>query len=250
MLSSIKNDAEHTHDINPFLHILTPDNMECAICGCSIESNGSFRFDDYGNTVCATHTGTPKCAMCRRFIKGPKINVPYFGYVCTECGTSKSYAEALEAGNFVSRFYAKKRLYIPGYQLHLLSPEEMAEKYSDKFLRVPLGIARNDDGGTYHIDIMRCQSKVSLASTLAHESLHLWQFNRKIVAPKAYREGFCNLGSFLVVATIDKAEALVLLSRMMENPDPEYGVAFRRLKILHDVYGWRAVVKSMKQFTI
>lgn len=252
MLLSVKTGADdYPFEINSFLHILNPDNMECAICGCKIKKDESFRIDDYGTAVCGRHKNVKKCSLCRRFIKESPVLVPSFGNVCPECGTRHSYEEAIEVSDFVNRFYARKRIFIPGYRLCLLSAEEMVEKYKNHFNPIPLGVARKDDvENEYRIDIMRQQSKVSIASTLAHELLHLWQYHRGIYAPKAYSEGFCNLGAFLVVATVNKDESLVILSRMMENPDPEYGVAFRRLKVLHDVYGWRAVVKAMKQFAV
>lgn len=219
----------------------------CAVCGKELSSSDFPKVDAYNNAVCANHVPST-CVICSRFITGNKVYLPGYGDACFECGMPRNYKTLESVRVAVSKFYADKRLLIPGYRLALLTASKMTEKYAQYFDVPPMGAAWEEDGNPdygYRVDIMSQQSVISMSNTLAHELLHLWQFYRKIRAPKPYAEGFCNLGAFLYVATLSPEEGLVNLSKMMENRDAAYGVAFRRLKVLHDVYGFEAVCKAM-----
>lgn len=238
-------------NVRNFLRIsdLHNRNLTCAICNQPIQSR--YFLDPYGTTACNRHE-LDYCCLCGRIITGPRVQVPGYGYSCTDCGMAIKYDELETIRLKINEFYTRLRIFIPGYRLSLRHAQDMAQAYSQYFDRPPLGAAWKDDGSPehrYRIDIMSQQSKVGLGNTLAHELLHLWQYHRGINAPKEYAEGFCNLGAFLYTASVDKGEALVYLSRMMENRDKHYGVAFRQLKVLYDVYGLPAVIAAMKSFT-
>ena len=230
---------------------LTPSghqNHRCNICSAVIEER--YFLDPYGTIICHRHT--PQfCCLCARIIIGDPIAVPGYGYACFDCGREKSYQEVELIRRKINNFYSSLHIYIPGYQLRLVSPEEMNATYGRKNGRPPLGAARKiKDCSRYAIDLMSQQSKLDIGNTLAHELLHLWQYHRNISAPLEYAEGFCNLGAFLFTSTVDKDEALVLLSKMMENRDRNYGSAFRQLKILYDIYGLPTVIAAMKTYAL
>lgn len=238
-------------NVRNFLRISKIHNrsLSCAICNQPITSR--YYLDPYGTTVCGHHS-PDYCCICERIITGQRVQVPGYGYSCTDCGMAVRYEELEEIRLKINAFYEQLRIFIPGYILCLRHAQEMADAYRQYFNRPPLGAAWKDDGSAQHryrIDIMSQQSKVSIGNTLAHELLHLWQYHRGIKAPKEYAEGFCNLGAFLFTASVDKGEALVHLSKMMENRDKSYGVAFRQLKVLYDVYGLPAVIAAMKSFS-
>lgn len=224
--------------------------LRCAVCDAPVDPQGNYRLDAYGTAVCHQHM-VSECGMCGRIITGNRVVVPNYGYACVDCGTPCTMEDLLEVRDTVNAFYEKKRLYIPPYRLGLLHAQAMWEKY-DKYFHTPVfGAAWRDDGSPdyhYRIDVMSQQSHVGLARTLAHEVLHLWQYYRGIEAPADYAEGFCNLGAYLLLTTIAEGEALVSLSRMMEEPDRRYGVAFRQLKVLYDAYGWQAVIQAMRNY--
>ncbi len=223
------------------------ENMRCVICGREVDPD-AFQADRYNQVACSSHKLTA-CYCCRRIIAGAGVNVPYFGMACPKCAAGRTYAELETVRVFVYEFFRRKRLYVPPFTLRLVGPEEMHAFCNDDFGATPRGVAVMN-GGSYSIRIMRRMSRIGLAQTLAHELSHLWQWHRNIEAPHTYCEGFCNLTSFLVISEINKGEALVHLSEMMENPDVAYGAAFRELKIIHDVYGWDTVVAAMKKFTV
>ncbi|MDE6574696.1 MAG: hypothetical protein K2L84_05155 [Muribaculaceae bacterium] len=224
-------------------------NTRCIVCGEPVHDGRNISVDDYNSVSCASHA-PERCFVCNRFIIGSRVVVQGYGYACKECGTPRSYAELEKVRLSINAFYAKLHMFIPGYRLVLLPGQTMLDKYVRYFDVPPLGAAWKEDGNPdygYRVDIMSQQSVISMSSTLAHELLHLWQFYRGLEAPTPYAEGFCNLGAFLYVSTLNEDEALVNMSRMMENRDADYGVAFRRLKLLYDMYGWDAVVKAMKE---
>ncbi len=255
LLSSVNlaaNPAALPSNIRNFLRIgrTGNDSTTCAVCHQSIPPGKQYILDAYGNATCMSHE-VRSCCICGRTIIGQSFEVPAYGYACGECGKAVEYEEIEAIRCKINDFYSRLRIFIPGYRLSLRSAADMAQTYSQYFDRPPLGAAWKDDGSTehrYRVDIMSQQSKVSIGNTLAHELLHLWQYHRGVNAPKEYAEGFCNLGAFLYTASVDKGEALVHLSRMMENRDKHYGVAFRQLKVLYDVYGLGAVIAAMKSF--
>lgn len=231
--------------------------LHCAECGQPIANGQQYHCDRYNTAVCHRHS-VSFCAVCERIILGPRILVPNVGPTCDVCGRPRTIAELQTVVNTIYKFYSEKRIFIPQYSVNLLPAQLMDEKYRPRFNFMPFGVAWDGYPGglqlpsgmkRYHIDLMSQQSPTSLARTLAHEVLHLWQYNRGIKAPPQYAEGFCNLGSYQVLAgMLRSSEAMVMLKHLMEDPDPSYGVAFRELKIMHDVNGWDSVIEAMKSF--
>ena len=230
------------------LDIHRKGTLTCAICEQPIRTD--YYVDPYGSCVCRKHPFS-YCCICGRIITGSRVVVPGYGHSCTGCGMPVKYDELQKICTKIIKFFERLRIHIPGFRLSLRHAEEMSRAYEGQFTQPPLGAAWQDDGTDpygYRIDIMSQQSKVAIGNTLAHEMLHLWQYPRRIKAPIEYAEGFCNLGAFLYTASVDRDEALVHLSRMMENRDKNYGVAFRQLKVLYDVYGLPAVISAMYSY--
>lgn len=219
----------------------------CMVCGRELPPRTRFRLDRYRNAACARHP-VRFCVLCgRMMLPGAGKELPGMGHACDRCSTVRSYAELKAIVGFVNTFFVEHRLYVPAYEAVLLSADEMYSRHYEREGTLPLGVAM--EGSPHRVELLACQSRVGMAATLAHELLHLWQYHRGIKAPRHYAEGFCNLGSFLVTSRIRRSEALVRLFGMIENPDPVYGRAFRELKVMYDVYGWRAVIAAMKRFT-
>lgn len=217
----------------------------CAVCGTAIDRTSHFHLDRYNTAACAQHR-VRYCAVCRRMLTDGGSHIAGLGHVCGKCSETRTYAELGTICRFVQKFYREKHIYVPAFRATLVPPDEMKARYFGTYGSTPLGVAL--EGPPHRVELTSTQSKVSMASTLAHEMLHLWQYHRGIMAPAPYSEGFCNLGAFLVTGRIARGEALVKLLSLMENPDHAYGHAFRELKVLYDVYGWRAVVAAMKRF--
>ncbi|MDE6134585.1 MAG: hypothetical protein K2F79_03315 [Muribaculaceae bacterium] len=232
--------------------------LACAVCGREIAPGEPFVCDRYDTVVCSRHH-FEFCKVCERIILGQPSSIRHLGSACALCASERSKADLEKAVNTIYGFFKEKRIFIPRYSVDLIKASAMNEKYAREFGFMPMGAAVEKYTGTevippgetrYHIDLMSQQSPTSLAKTLAHEVLHLWQYHRDIKAPVPYAEGFCNLGAYQVLAsTFSTTEAMVLLKNLMEDPDPSYGVAFRELKVMHDVHGWISVIAAMRSFS-
>lgn len=218
----------------------------CMVCGRELPPGTRYRHDRYRNASCTEHS-VRFCVLCGRMMKpGAGQLLRGLGHACSRCATERSYAELTAIVGFVNTFFVEHRLFVPAYEAVLLTADEMYRRHYEREGCLPLGVAI--EGTPHRVELLASQSRVGIAATLAHELLHLWQYHRGIKAPRPYAEGFCNLGSFLVTSRIRRSEALVRLFGMIENPDPVYGRAFRELKVMYDVYGWRAVIAAMKRF--
>lgn len=143
---------------------------------------------------------------------------------------------------YVHNFYEKLGMSFPGHKLRLVSVKEMTELVMNDLgngISAAYGLAYDKYDGSYHVCVLRNLSKIAFAGTFAHEILHLWQYGKHIDAPAPVCEGFCNLGKYLLLSTIDKAEAHRRMSYEMLDPDPVYGEGFRSLKVLYDTRGWK-----------
>lgn len=223
------------------------DNMHCVVCGNQVQTS-TFQVDRYNNVACAHHK-LEMCVFCQRIITDGGVDVPFYGHACSDCGAPKSYTMLERVRAFVYDFFTRYKLFIPGCQVKLLSAEQMYKQHADKWGNVPVGTAISHGVGHYEVHLMRNTSEIGMIKTLAHELTHLWQWHRKIDPPASYCEGFCNLVASLCISEINKGEALVRLYSMMEDPDPDYGQAFRELKVVYDVLGWDNVISAMKKYT-
>lgn len=226
---------------------LSEHEIYCGKCGKVIAKNKPYRLDRYDTALCADHD-VRNCCICGRFIIEDNVKLTGFGRACPHCGSMRNELELSAARRFIEDFYAGLRINIPDFSVSLLSAEQMHQRYGSQLRPTPLGVSSRQ--GPFHVDLMAQQSPVNMVHTLAHEMLHLWMWQNSLRPPTAYAEGFCNLGAFLVTAKISRNEALVKLFRQMENPDRVYGVAFRELKVVHDVYGWETVVAAVRRWKV
>jgi len=99
----------------------------------------------------------------------------------------------------------------------------------------------------YNIYLYEGLSRIIYTSTLAHEVLHLWQWEHNIVLPADLREGFCNLGSYMVMKNIKTEDAIMRIKMYERDTDPIYGDGFRKMKNIYDNGGWPAVIDFLHQ---
>ena len=101
-------------------------------------------------------------------------------------------------------------------------------------------------GNEYTIYVFRELSRVAFAQVLAHELLHVYQYTNNIHPPKAKCEGFCNLGSYVVLKAINNAEAKAAINNLRSNPDKIYGDGFRLLFDTYTVGGWKSAIALIR----
>ena len=234
-----------------FVGLLT-ENEKCVVCGHTPAKGMAYYRDHMGNVACGHHQ-IPVCFACTAMCNpATSIDVPNYGTICRECASKSIDPDiAIRLVEYVHRFYKKLGMSFPGHKLQLVSVKEMFGLVSEDLggsVPAALGLAYNKSEGVYRICVLRNLSKIAFAGTFAHEILHLWQYGKHISAPAPVCEGFCNLGEYLLLSTIDKAEAQRRMSNELTDPDPVYGEGFRSLKVLYDAHGWEKVIETMLEF--
>lgn len=82
---------------------------------------------------------------------------------------------------------------------------------------------------------------------LAHELLHSWLHLFAIELPDNEKEGFCNLGKYLILRNEQANEAEYLIHWTLEqNSDPVYGEGYRLMKKRLDKLGWAGLMDALK----
>ena len=220
------------------------DDKNCFICHRII--TGSFFYDHLGNYSCAEHE-ISICFSCRGLCDlKQSINIQGYGYICPTCAKkSISTEEAIKLVTYVQQYYRRMGLSFPGHKLHLVSLKEMNIRARG---RATLGLAYQKTRGVYRVCILKNLSKIAFAGVFAHEILHLWQYGMKLNPPEHICEGFCNLGEYIILSSINKEEAKLRMEDGLANDDPIYGRGLRRMKVLYDTIGWQGVVDEMMKY--
>ena len=222
--------------------------LRCAKCSKILL--GTFYKDWAGQRVCPNCLASlGRCASCFRFcIPGrayKSIPVP----VCGECARNRISVEVVpKIVALIKEIYAQGGIKIKSpITLKLVEMQKIREVSSTEG---SLGVAQRV-GNAYTIFVFNALSRVAFADVIAHELLHIYQYENGYAPPADLCEGLCNLGSYVVLAELDRrnierAEARSRIDALMSNPDPNYGVGFRRLLSLYQASGWPAPLQKLK----
>jgi hypothetical protein len=150
----------------------------------------------------------------------------------------------MDIANFVKGIYRKSPIgEVTNWHFKAIDAEGMYKKTGDKNVR---GLAQSI-GLDYTVYVYMELSRVAFAQVLAHEVLHIYQYRNHISPPKAICEGFCNLGSYIVLKQINNAEAKAAIESLKRNPDPIYGEGFRHMLSIFEAGGWDAAIMEVKR---
>lgn len=183
------------------------------------------------------------CASCGQFCDSKAKPIGRGEFVCKHCQTYR--IEQTEADNiitFVKQQYAKAGISIGAkWHLKMITAEALFQKTKDKNTR---GLAQMV-GTEYTIFIYRELSRVAFAQVLAHEMLHIYQYVRHINPDKARCEGFCNLGSYVILTAIGNDEAKAAIENLKASTDSIYGDGFREMLTIYQHAGWQGAIKEV-----
>lgn len=216
----------------------------CLVCENRISSG--YYTDWSGACVCMSHQGVKSCISCGRFCKDfVNYNFDNGLGLCEFCKSDLINKEIVgNVVNYIRRGYEKAGFgKIDNWRLFVTDPKTMLQTSGSPYVK---GYARQL-GGDYQVCVLKHLSRVSFADVLAHELLHIWQYNHHYSPEDWLCEGFCNMGSYYVLQHIGTEEAKAHMERMMSNPNPIYGEGFRRVKVVYDKDGWDGVRKLMKR---
>ena len=216
----------------------------CCICGNSI--CGKYYIDWIGHTVCASHIDlVARCASCGQFCNSKAKEIGLGMKVCVHC---QKYRIEKEESHVIVEYI--KNIYrnspigeVTHWHLKMVNALRLFEMTQDKNTR-GLAQARGHD---YTIFVYRELSRVAFAQVLAHEMLHVYQYVHHLSPPKAICEGFCNLGSYVVLNAINNKEAKAAIENLMNNSDPVYGDGFRQMLELFRHGGWEEAITKIRQ---
>lgn len=214
----------------------------CYLCGKPII--GKYYFDWAGHASCFEHINEQSwCVSCGRICDSKAVHIGMGGKICTYC--QQHYVNEKDCKHivpFINKIYANSPLgEVHNWKLKVINAMALQKRTGSLYTR---GYAQLYDG-EYTIYVYRQLSKVQFANVLAHEVLHVWQWNHNLRPIQMLCEGFCNLGSYIVLTHIDTDESRAARERLMNNTDPIYGEGFRFCKTLYDEGGWTRVIKEL-----
>lgn len=215
---------------------------KCYLCGKPIVD--SYYTDWCKHKVCTNHKfPVPRCVSCGQYCNETAVDIGTGALFCPYCQEHMvNKAESPHIIGFIRKIYNVSPIgNITNWHLKVVDAPTLYRMTGDINTR---GLAQRY-GNDYTIFIFRHLSKVQFANVLAHEMLHIWQYNRMINASSMYMEGFCNLGSYVVMKAIDNVESHATIERMMNSPDPIYGEGFRLMKRFFEQNQWESAINEL-----
>lgn len=140
---------------------------------------------------------------------------------------------------------------LPKTPIEIVSKQKLIHLQNNKAMGDTFGLAQYfATGGNkqFKIFVLDNLPKTYFAGILAHEYMHVWQYQHNINPPKEICEGFCNLGAMAMYQKINTKLSAVLLDQMEKSPDPVYGEGYRKVKTIYLNYGWKKTINLMKQY--
>ena len=216
----------------------------CSICG-KIILGEAYR-DWNGNLACKKHNAC-FCSSCGRYYGSKAKEMVPGEWLCETCVKNvPDKAGAEKTVSYIRTFYMQQGLDIKSHiMLKGVTAAQMANLHSAQargFVELP------PDTDGYHIVVRRYLSRAVLAMVLSHEMLHIWQYEHQIYPPDAICEGFCNLGSYLVMLSIHTPTAMGQIELLNRDTDIVYGDGFRKMKEMYEQKGFSSVITYMQSY--
>lgn len=242
-------------------------NLVCSLCSETIR--GSYTFDHWGNKAHTEHGGvaTGICHVCARLMQADAAGggraLSDGRLLCGGCHASEvvTFQQIQQAKlEVIAAMQAVGFAYIPDYIKVELSEDQGL--LNERLRASPTG---NIHGFTrtarrlipgygeileHSIHVLSGLPRIAFMGVLAHELLHVWIHEQGLShLSHAEVEGFCNLGTALMLSRATAGEeatlAQVLLQRMDEDPDPAYGDGYRAMAWRREQFGWPALLQAL-----
>lgn len=246
--------------------------MRCQTCGQEIHT--SYYIDWLGRCACASHGYPKRCECCQGIVPRDKlVEVSPGRYICKACINNRVTEKELP---LVLR-HVLTILYKVGFQdiqrdwvkFRIMSkPEIETISGGASGLHFENNLSQKSFRGRFDFDqsviVLDNLNKVEFASVLGHELIHAWQCMNDLrdyfdyaINPNARIacEGFAQLGSFAVYNWFIKNAqgspsaklAEYLLDLKLQDADPAYGVAFKKILEHRNKVGWLQIIKLARQ---
>ena len=244
---------ELKNDFLQKLNALKP--TKCTVCGEYILF-GQYQQDYWGQVAHINHK-LYNCSVCSRILPDNTNSLSDGRKICEHCLSQvvKSQKKIDWIENIVRDTFKKNAITgIPKNILIKIVDATTMSKHKGLSVSVPnlkgLTVYNSmpNNVNNYKIYVLDTLPKIVFAAILAHEMLHVWQYENKLNPPKDICEGFCNLGSYLVLSVIDKPLSKFYIEQLYINTDPIYGNGYRKVKKTFDNKGLTAVLNKLKKY--
>lgn len=216
----------------------------CCVCGRYLTD--SYYVDWDGNKVCARHMKSI-CNSCRRYYGPSATEVEPNVHLCYSCAKHLITPETAELViGRIRYFYRQNGIEIKSHiNLKVISVQEMTQIKGENCRGFVIYPPKSNG---YDIAVLRHLSQTVFASVMAHELLHVWQFENNINPPSPICEGFCNLGAYLFMQSIGTSTALGQLKLYEGDTSEIYGQGFKEMKKIYDTTGMVGVLSKMRLY--
>ena len=240
---------------NDFLQVLNAFKpTKCTVCGEYIFL-GQYQ-QDYWGQAAHMHHKISNCSVCGRILPENTVALPDGRKICNECKKSetKTLKQISWVENKIREVYTKNSIIgIPNnIPIKIVDSTTLSKhknlSVTDPNLKGLVIYSSMPGANNYIIYVLDRLPKVVFAAILAHEMLHVWQYENKLTPPEDICEGFCNLGSYLVLSSIDKPLSKFYTEQLNLNPDRIYGGGYRKVKKTFDNKGLSAVLNKLKKY--
>ncbi|MBF0225556.1 MAG: hypothetical protein HQK76_08895 [Desulfobacterales bacterium] len=235
---------------------------KCDICLRPIE--GEYIKDVWGHKAHKHHNGqkTVTCDTCSRILSSATSNGAFKysdgRYICGYCKAGA--IENIEsAKRYVPEILKQLSQYgmkgIPNnIPIFLVDRNQLAKISNNKFSKDTKGFTKIETkllnnvkvSSSYEIYILFGLQELAFKGTLAHELLHVWQFEHNARLSKIESEGFCNLGSAIIYESGSSQLATILLDNLKNDPDPIYGAGYRKMSKKLESIGWAKLLDQVR----
>ncbi len=228
----------------------------CAICLTPLKKE--FSIDVWGNPFHSYHEKEGVfCSSCSRIISegvtGGGFHFADGRYLCSLCqSTLIETEEDIQLSYQLVRLQleAVGFLHIPEtLNITLVNGNELAKLSSKNGAHCLKGFTLvtkpNSTKSPYGLFLLFGLPKIEFEAVLAHELLHVWLLENHIQIDNTRVEGFCNVGSALILKNNDTKFAHIHLQAMDENSHPEYGVAYRNELAQLEKSGWAKYIEKL-----
>ena len=240
-----------------FCTILFANPKNCSICLQPLDN--TFSVDVWGNAFHTAHEQEGVfCHSCSRIISQGVTQGGYIysdgRHLCSLCRlTAVNDDSVIQAAylSVISQFEKVGIIHIPtDIPINLVELQKLNQK-AGKLSHIKLkGFTRIDPvfnkisqpDNSFQIFILFGLPRIEFESVLAHELLHIWLHQNQIKLSLETEEGFCNLGRYLIYQNDHTQFATIHLQAMENDPDPIYGLEYRKMKTKLKQKGWKNLI--------
>lgn len=234
----------------------------CSVCGRPV---GNPQKNFWGEPACADHS--ERCFYCDRFIGDFARDSRRSRYAHVQDGADRTFD--VNICGCCKATVVRRTEEIEGCRQAVMAlfrvngivgiPDDIPITLTDRFDEVSTSVTGNMLGlncsaisasrsrYSCEIFIRAGLPRIFFKGVLAHELLHSWLLLYAIDLPSAEKEGFCNLGKFLVLKNEKDHGAQYMISYFLEtNSDPVYGGGYRLMKKRLEKLGWRGLMDALR----